>query len=66
MPELLPFRPAQAKLDFSTSFSSSNTLGHQLSHTGPQGTKDEDLPGVYGVSCVKCQGTYFGETGHTV
>ena len=64
--ELSPVRPAFAKLSVSTSFFSSNTLRHQLTKTGPWGTCDKDLPGVYKVSCSNCPGVYFGETGRTL
>ena len=64
--ELLALRPALAKLNVSTSFFSNNTIGHQLSKTGPRSTSDKDLPGVYKVSCLNCPGVYFGETGRTL
>ena len=64
--ELLALRPALAKLNVSTSFFSNNTIGHQLSKTGPKSTSDKDLPGVYKVSCSNCPGVYFGETGRTL
>ena len=64
--ELLALRPALAKLNVSTSFFSNNTIGHQLSKTGPRSTSDKDLPGVYKVSCSNCPGVYFGETGRTL
>ena len=63
---LLALRPALAKLSVNTSFFSNNTLGHQLSKTGPRNTSDKDLPGVYKVSCTSCPGVYFGETGRTL
>ena len=64
--ELLALRPALAKLNVSTSFFSNNTIGHQLSKTGPRSTRDKDLPGVYKVSCSNCPGVYFRETGRTL
>ena len=50
----------------SISFSSGNSLGHQLSHSGPQHNSDKDLPGVYKVTCTVCSGVYYGETGRTL
>ena len=63
---LIALRPALKKLDVSTSFSSRNTLGSQLSHTGPLRPHDSQLPGVYRVECKNCNNAYFGETGITL
>ena len=66
-PELEPLRPALKKIDVSTSFSSSNTLGNLLSNTGPLKSHENELPGVYKVECKQCpDGVYFGETGVTL
>ena len=60
-------RPVLRQLGVSTSFSSRNTLGNQLSHTGPLRPPDNELPGVYRVECNQCpNGVYFGETGVTL
>ena len=65
--KLEPLRPALKNIGVSTSFSSRNTLGNQLSHTGPPRPHDNDLPGVYIVECKQCpNGVYFGETGVTL
>ena len=66
-PSLTQLRPALRKIGISTSFSSSNTLRSQLSHTGPIPSRDKDMiPGVYRVDCKQCPEVYFGETGINV
>ena len=60
---LEPIRQPLKNLGVSTSFSSCNTLGNQLSHTGPLRPHDSELPGVYCVGCKQCPSKYYGETG---
>ena len=65
--QLEHLRPVLRQLGVSTSFSSRNTLGNQLSHTGPLRPPENELPGVYRVECKQCpNGVYFGETGVTL